>query len=95
MLTKTDVRKGFSARVFYNRTRLDMTQQQLADGVSTSLRWIQKIESGAKLPSFFLAIRLMVVLEIDAGAFIRGLTANTEETGKERPSNDPIPVPRG
>lgn len=77
MFTKFKLKQIFSAEVLHHRNHLGLTQSQLADAVSTSLRWIQRIESGAKLPSFFLAIRLILFLEIDANALISKLAENS------------------
>ena len=49
------------------------TEAQLAEAVGTSHGWIQKIESGKKMPGFFLAIKLAVFLEIDMNSFLKDL----------------------
>lgn len=70
-MKKSTLRMIFSKHIYFKRTQFQLTQTQLADAVGTSLGWIQKIESGKKLPGFFLAIRLAVFLEIDLNAFLQ------------------------
>lgn len=69
-MKKTTLRKIFSKHIYLNRKKFGLTQIQLADAVKTSLGWIQKIESGKKLPGFFLAVKLAVFLEIDMNVFM-------------------------
>ena len=64
-MTKITLRRIFSKHVLLKRTQFQLTQAQLAEAVGTSHGWIQKIESGKKMPGFFLAIKLAVFLEID------------------------------
>ena len=64
-MTKITLRRIFSKHVLLKRTQFRLTQAQLAEAVGTSHGWIQKIESGKKMPGFFLAIKLAVFLEID------------------------------
>lgn len=70
-MKKITLRMIFSKHIYLNRTQFQLTQTQLAEAVGTSLGWIQKIESGKKLPGFFLAVKLVVFLEIDMNAFLR------------------------
>ena len=67
-MTKITLRRIFSKHVLLKRT-----QFQLAEAVGTSHGWIQKIESGKKMPGFFLAIKLAVFLEIDMNSFLKDL----------------------
>lgn len=55
-MTKITLRRIFSKHVLLKRTQFRLTQAQLAEAVGTSHGWIQKIESGKKMPGFFLAI---------------------------------------
>lgn len=87
-MTKVKVRLIFSRYVLENRERLGLKQQQVADAVSTSLRWIQKIEKGEKLPGFFLAVRLILLLEIDMNAFLAELREG--ERPEEVREGDPV-----
>lgn len=69
-MTKITLRRIFSKHVLLKRTQFRLTQAQLAEAVGTSHGWIQKIESGKKMPGFFLAIKLAVFLEIDMNSFL-------------------------
>lgn len=69
-MKKKTLRKIFSKHIYLNRKKFELTQIQLADAAGTSLGWIQKIESGKKLPGFFLAVKLAVILEIDMNVFM-------------------------
>lgn len=55
----------FSGALLKARTEKRLTQAQVAEGVSISVRWYQTIESGRTLPSAELVIRLIAYLEID------------------------------
>ena len=68
-MTKITLRRIFSKHVLLKRTQFRLTQAQLG----TSHGWIQKIESGKKMPGFFLAIKLAVFLEIDMNSFLKDL----------------------
>jgi DNA-binding helix-turn-helix protein len=72
-MTKITLRRIFSKHVLLKRTQFRLTQAQLAEAVGTSHGWIQKIESGKKMPGFFLAIKLAVFLEIDMNSFLKDL----------------------
>jgi len=72
-MDKTTLRLIFSKHIYINRARCQLTQAQLANAVGTSLGWIQKIKSGRKLPGFFLAVKLVIVLEIDMNAILEEL----------------------
>ena len=72
-MTKITLRRIFSKHVLLKRTQFQLTQAQLAEAVGTSHGWSQKIESGKKMPGFFLAIKLAVFLEIDMNSFLKDL----------------------
>lgn len=72
-MTKITLRRIFSKHVLLKRTQFRLTQAQLAEAVGTSHGWIQKIESGKKMPGFFFAIKLAVFLEIDMNSFLKDL----------------------
>ena len=55
----------FSGAILKARTEKKLTQAQVAEGVSISVRWYQTIESGKTLPSAELVIKLFAYLEID------------------------------
>lgn len=44
------------------------TQEQLAEAVSTTLRWYQLVEQGKGKPSLDLTLKLQKFLELDLGA---------------------------
>ncbi len=77
-MKKSTLRMVFSKHIYLKRTQFHLTQTRLANAVGTSLGWIQKIESGKKLPGFFLAIRLAVFLEIDLNAFLQDLLERSD-----------------
>lgn len=55
----------FSKKVYYARKRMGLSQDQLAEAVSASKRWIQKIEKGSVLPGGLIMIRLIIFLDLD------------------------------
>lgn len=59
----------FSSEVLKARNEQGYTQSEVAEAVSISVRWYQKIESGLKLPSSVVAMRLIVFLNIDVEIF--------------------------
>lgn len=73
MLSKSQLKHIFAAHIASSRTALGLTQRELADLAHTSFRRIQKVESCTELPSFLLAVRLIILLGIDANAMIDSL----------------------
>ena len=55
----------FSRKLFSARSRLGYTQSQVAEAVSITLRWYQRIERGERVPSFPVALSLMSFLGIE------------------------------
>lgn len=49
------------------RSRMEQgyTQREVAEAVSVSVRWYQKMEAGSKMPSSVTLIRLVLFLSID------------------------------
>ncbi len=43
------------------------TQSEVAEAISVSVRWYQKVESGRKLPGTLTALRILLFLNIDIG----------------------------
>lgn len=78
MFTKLQLRKAFSSRVLDGRRQHGLLQPQLAEIMAVSVRWIQRIEAGAKLPGFYLALQLAAFLEIDISQMLHELTGSTE-----------------
>lgn len=59
----------FARKVYCKRTEMGYTQEQLAEAVSASTRWIQEIEKGASLPGGEIMINLLLFLDIDVNEF--------------------------
>ena len=55
----------FASELLKARKKYGLTQSEVAEAVSISVRWYQKIESGRKMPSAILALRLVAYLELD------------------------------
>lgn len=55
----------FASLLLKARTYFGYTQEHVAESVSISVRWYQKIESGSKFPSAIVLIRLVLFLKID------------------------------
>lgn len=84
MFTKLQLRKAFSSRVFEGRNQSGLSQLQLAESMSTSVRWIQRIESGAKLPGFYLAVQLILFLQINIEEMLYELSGGTAVAERNR-----------
>ena len=59
----------FSKSVYLARTSLGYTQEQLAEAVSVSVRWIQKIENEARMPGSVTMLRIILFLNLDIEKF--------------------------
>ena len=88
-ITRFTIRYTFSLFAVHARQKKKLTQEALAELVHISRRWVQLIESGKRLPSFCLAVNLMVVLEIDPAALFQAMTGQA----KSEVSRD-VPVSR-
>jgi len=55
----------FACAIWKARTALGYTQGEVAETISVSLRWYQKLESGRKLPGSVTLIRLILFLHLD------------------------------
>ena len=62
---KRKLARLFAHEIFQGRTRSGLTQQAVADRVSVSLRWYQKIEAGRVVPSFLVGVCLMKLFDIE------------------------------
>ncbi len=51
------------------RKRLKYSQYEVAEAISVSVRWYQKIEAGQKLPNTVVMLRLILFLELDPEDF--------------------------
>jgi len=63
------IKSKFSSVVLKSRIALGYTQSEVAEAVSVSLRWYQKLESGVKLPGNITMLRLILFLNIDVEEF--------------------------
>ena len=54
-----------SSKIYHARKQKGLTQEQLADAMGISSRWLQRIESGRQWPSGRLLYRLVRYLDID------------------------------
>ena len=59
----------FSAEVYHARDAKGFTQKQVAEAVSISVRWYQRVEKGEKLPSALTMLRLILFLELNVEEF--------------------------
>ena len=59
------IHKKFSEVLFRAREKQGLTQNQVAEAVSISLRWYQRLERGDKLPGTIVMLRLILLLHID------------------------------
>lgn len=55
----------FSKVLYHARKKSKLTQKQVSEAVSISLRWYQRIERGEKLPGALTMLRLILLLHID------------------------------
>lgn len=58
------LKNGFAKKVYYGRTEKKYTQDQLAEIVSVSTRWIQEIEGGV-IPGGLTTLKLIIALDLD------------------------------
>lgn len=63
------LKSKFSSEALRARTALGLTQQEVADAVSTSVRWYQHIEKGTFMPGNVLMLRLILFLGLDIEVF--------------------------
>lgn len=64
-----EISTKFAKEVFQARERENLKQKQVAEAVSISVRWYQRIESGERLPSTVVFLRLVLFLKIDIEKF--------------------------
>lgn len=55
----------FANSAFNARKSLGYTQNEVAEAVSVSVRWYQKVESGERFPGSLTLVRLILFLHID------------------------------
>lgn len=59
------MRSKFSSIILRSRTEQGYTQGEVAEAISISVRWYQKVESGKRFPGSITLIRLILFLHID------------------------------
>ena len=64
----------FSQELYNKRARRGYTQSQVAEAVSISIRWYQRIEKGERIPSFSVALSLMSFLGIEIQALSKAVS---------------------
>ena len=62
-------RQTFGNSALEARKKPGLTQSQVAEAVSISVRWYQKIESGQRLPTFEVGMSIIIFLGIDPENF--------------------------
>ena len=55
----------FSAELYHARYEKGYTQREVAEAVSISVRWYQRVEKGERLPSSLVMMRLIIFLNLD------------------------------
>lgn len=55
----------FSKEVYRSRKQLGLTQEQVAEALSISVRWFQYIEAGERIPGPLLILNIIALLGID------------------------------
>ena len=66
------LRKRFGRNVARLRSRRNLTQEELAEKVGVSARYIQNVEAGENFPSLPTLVRLRVVLRCDWNELFAG-----------------------
>lgn len=91
-ISKGKLKLVFSKYAYERRKAKKLKQQEVATAVGVSLRWIQKIESGKKLPGFHLAVLLIQYLDIDMASLLRALASaeEAEPPREEEPSSKEV-----
>ncbi len=76
-MTKTSLKQAFSDEIYHSRMQLGLTQQQVAEAVSVSVRWYQHLEKGTYLPGTVVMLRLILFYGIDVENFREFVELNT------------------
>lgn len=84
--TKQD-RYILAGLIWHGRDKLHCTQQEVADGLGCSLRWISDIERGRANPTWKDALHLFILLGIDLNDFAEktGVEPLKERNGETAP----------
>ena len=95
MMQRTQFKQLFSSKVVEHRTKLGMSQLELAGQMDISVGRIQMIEAGVALPNLLLALQLIAFLGIDANVLIRKLEQAYQEGYELVLPDNVIPFPSG
>lgn len=55
----------FSSTVYHARINLGYTQKEVAEAISVTVRWYQRVEKGEKFPGSISLLRLILFLHIN------------------------------
>ncbi len=58
------LKSNFAKKVFYGRQEKKLTQDELAEKISVTTRWLQRIEKGT-IPSGVVTLKLISTLDLD------------------------------
>ena len=61
--------KQFAIQAYNSRRKLGYSQETVAEAISVSVRWYQKIEAGERLPGTITAIRIILFLHLNVEEF--------------------------
>ena len=67
----SDLKQKFGKRLRYIRRDRDMTQEQLAESIGRSVKFLSQVEQGEAAPSFDTLERLAEVLNVEVMEFFR------------------------
>ena len=80
----------FSGTLYHARNQSSYTQEQVAEAISVTVRWYQRIEKGERIPGTMALLRLILFLQIDVEEFreevglIVPLSSHARKTGGSR-----------
>lgn len=74
----------FSSAVFKARTELGYTQKEVAEAISVTVRWYQRVEKGEKFPGSISMLRLILFLHIDVEEFREEVGLNVPISAVQR-----------
>lgn len=63
------INSKFSTEVYHARDSFGYTQREVAEAVSVSVRWYQRVEKGEKLPGSVVMLRLILLFHLDVEKF--------------------------
>ena len=64
-----NIKYKFASTILNARLDANLTQSQVAESVGISTRWMQKIESGERLPGTLTMLKLILFFEINPEEF--------------------------